>query len=159
MLSFVAIRITIAAMRRFLASAWFPVLICFVFAAITTAAYAGLQPSGDDIGNSEIQRIARIAAWGIGPLAGILSMFLAAILNLIRRIVHLRKVPFLHPLVVLLSVGPWLVFSWILTDEPRYTPIARAVIDFTARELLWGSLVACLLTILLSIPLFFPTKQ
>lgn len=146
-------------MRRFLASAWFPFAICLVFAAVTAAAYAGLQPSGDDIGNSEIQRIARIAAWGIGPLAGGLSMLLAAILNLLRRLVRLRKIELLHPLVVLLSIGPWLILSWILTDEPRYTPIARAVIDFAARELLWGSLIACLLTILLSIPLFFPAKK
>ncbi len=146
-------------MRRFLASAWFPLVICLVFAAVTAGAYAGLQPSGEDIGNSEIQKIAMIAAWGIGPVAALLSLILAGILNLIRRIVRLRKVAILHPVVVLLSIAPWLVFSWQVTGEPRYTPIARAVIDFAARELLWGSLVACLLTIVLSIPLLFPAKK
>lgn len=146
-------------MRRFLASAWFPFFISLVFAGVTVAAYAVLQPNGEDIGNSELQRIATIAGWAIGPVAGLLSLIVAGILNVIRRIVRLRKVRLLHPLVVLLSVGPWLVLSWQLTEEPRYTPIARAVIDFAARELLWGSLIACALTLILSIPLLFPTQK
>ncbi len=146
-------------MRRFLATAWFPFLICLVLAAVTAAAYAGLHPTGEDIGNSELERISTLAAWGIGPIAGLLSLILAGILNLIRRLVRARKIAFLHPVVVLVSVGPWMIFSWQLTGEPRYTPIARAVIDFAARELLWGSLVAVLLTIILSIPLLFPAKK
>ena len=146
-------------MRRFLASAWFPVCICIAFAAITALSYAILQPSGEAIGNAEIERAARIVAWCIGPIAGVLSLVLIGLLHLIRRIMRVRKVAFLHPLVILLGIISWAVFSWQITDEPRYTPIASAVIDFAARELLWGSLVACLLTILLSIPLLFPVKK
>ncbi len=146
-------------MRRFLASAWFPFCICLDLAVVTAVAYAVLQPTGDDIGNGQIQQIAIYAAWGIGPVAGILSMIVAGILNLIRRIVRLRKTALLHPIVVIASITPWLLFGWQVTGEPRYTPIARAVIDFAARPLLWGSLVAILLTIVLSIPLLFPAKK
>ncbi len=146
-------------MRRFLSTALFPFLICFTFAAVTVAAYALLMPTGDDIGNGQIQEIAKLAAWGVGPVASLLSLFMAGILNLIRRIVQLRRVALLDPLVVIASIAPWFVFGWQVTGEPRYTPIARAVIDFAARELLWGSLVAILLTIVLSIPLLFPTKK
>jgi|GEM_PF-3400719 len=146
-------------MRRFLASAWFPFLAAVVLAGVSVAAYAVLQPTGEDIGNSDIQKYAKIGGWAVGPLFGLLSLLIASILNLIRRIVRIRKVSLLHPVVVLLSVGTWLVFSWQLTDEPRFTPIARAVIDFLARPLLWGSLAAVVLTILLSIPLLFPSKK
>jgi hypothetical protein len=145
-------------MRRFLASTWFPLLICVILAGVTVAAYAGLKPTGEDIGNSEIQRIALIAGWAIGPIAGLLSYFLAGILNTIRRIIRLRRKAILHPIVVLLSITPWLIFGWQVTSEPRYTPIARAVIDFAARELLWGSLIAFLVTLLLCIPAFFARK-
>ncbi len=54
---------------------------------------------------------------------------------------------------------PWLVFSWVLLDEPRYTGFAIAVMDFVARPMLWGSLVATLLTIILSLPLFFSSSK
>ncbi len=129
-----------------------------MLAAVTAAAFAGLQPSGEDIGNSEILRAAKIAGWVIGPVAGLLSLLKIGILNLIRRLLRLRKVEWLHPVVVLLGIMPWLVLGWIITGEPRYTPIARAVIDFAAHELLWGGLVACVLTLILSIPLLFPKK-
>ncbi len=148
-----------ATMRRFLASAWFPFSMCLVFAGVSVAAYVGLDPTGDDIGNGQILKIAGIAAWGIGPVAALLSWLGIAILNLVRRIIRIRRVGLLHPVVVLIGIGPWLVFSWILTGEPRYTPVARAVIDFAARELLWGSLVACVLTIVLSMPLLFRKKK
>ncbi len=146
-------------MRRFLASAWFPFCICLDLAVVSTIAYAVLQPTGDDIGNGQIQQIATYTAWSIGPIAGILSMIVAGILNLIRRIVRLRKTTLLHPMVVLASIAPWFAFGWQVTGEPRYTPIARVVIDFAARPLLWGSLIAIILTILLSIPLLFPAKK
>ena len=146
-------------MRRFLGSAWFPFCTALVLAGVTVVAFAMLKPSPDVIGNYEIASIAKIAGWAIGPVIGLLSLILAGILNLIRRIVRLRKVELLHPAVVLLSVVPWLVCSWQLTEEPPYTPLARAVIEFAARPMLWGSLVACLFVIVLSIPLLLPEKS
>jgi hypothetical protein len=146
-------------MRRFLASAWFPLLISLTLAGITAAAFALLAPTGADVGNSEIVKWTGIAAWAAGPILGLLTFLLIGILNLIRRIVRLRKVAALHPVVVLAGVLPWLIFAWEVTGEPRFTPIARAVIDFIARPMLWGSLCAALLTIFLSIPLLFPAKR
>lgn len=145
-------------MRRFLASTWFPFLVCLVLAGMTAAAYVLLQPTGDDIGNSQIQRIALIAGWVVGPVAGLLSYVLVGILNTLRRLFRLRRNAILHPIVVLVSITPWLLFGWQVTGEPRYTPIARAVIDFAARELLWGSLIAFLLTLILCVPAFFARK-
>ena len=118
-----------------------------------------LKPSPDVIGNYEIAKIAKIAGWAIGPVIGLLSLILAGILNLIRRIVRLRKVALLHPAVVLLSVVPWLVCSWVLTEEPPFTPIARAVIEFAARPMLWGSLAASLFVVILSLPPLLSKKS
>ena len=146
-------------MRRFLSSAWFPLLMCLVLAGVTAAAFALLRPTGADVNNDQIVKAFQIAGWAVGPVIGLLSFIVICIVNLIRRIMRLRKVTLLHPVIVLIGIGPWLVFSWVMLDEPRYTPFARAAIDFVGRPMLWGSLVAALLTIVLSIPLIFSKKK
>ena len=155
-----ALRVTILVkMRKFLASAGFPFLMALVMGGAAVAAYALLQPTGEDVGNSQIVQAFTYAGWAVGPVIFLLSFLLICILNLLRRIFRLRKLRLLHPIIVLLGIVPWLVFSWVLLDEPRYTAFARATIDFVARPMLWGSLMATLLTILLSIPLFFSASK
>ena len=146
-------------MRRFLASAWYPFLVCLVLAGATAAAFAMLAPTGDDVGNGEIVRWAGFAAWLIGPVAGLLTFLKIGILNLVRRIVRIRKVRWLHPVVVLLGTVSTGVFAWILAGEPPFTPIARAVVAFGARPLLWGSLVSSLLAAVLALPIFFQRRK
>lgn len=146
-------------MRRFLASGWYPFLTALVLGGVTASAYALLKPDGADVGNSQIVEIFTIAGWAAGPVVALLSLILAGILNLIRRIVRLRQAAVLHPVTVLLSVMPWLVFSWQLTDEPRFTAFARAAIDFVGRPMLWGSLAASLFALLLALPLLLPARR
>ena len=146
-------------MRRFLASGWFPLLMCLVLAGVTVAAFTLLHPTGEDVSNSDIVNAFRIAGWVAGPVVGLLSLVLIGTLNLLRRIVRLRKTPILHPVVVLLGILPWFVFSWALLDEPRFTGFAIAAMEFVARPMLWGSLVTVLLTIVLSLPLIFSKKK
>ncbi len=146
-------------MRRFLASAWFPLLTVLVMAGVSVAAYAMLKPTGDDVGNSQIVSVFKIVGWAIGPAIALLSLILIGILNLVRRIFQMRRVNILHPVVVLMGIVPWLIFSWVIMDEPRFTPIARAIIDFAGRPMLWGSLVATLFAIILSIPLFVGSRE
>lgn len=146
-------------MRRFLASAWFPFLICLVLAGATAGAFVMLAPTGDDIGNSEILKVAGIGAWALGPVVGLIAFLKICILNLIRRIIRLRRVAWLHPVVVLAVTVPVGIFAWILAGEPPFTPVARAVVEFGARPLLWGALVSSLLTIVLSLPIFFQRRK
>lgn len=146
-------------MRRFLAGAWFPFLICLVLAGTTAGAFALLAPTGENVGNSEIVKWVGLGAWATGPIAGTLSFLAIGILNLVRRIVRLRRVNLLHPVVILLGVGFWVAAAWILAGEAPFTPIARAIVPYVARPLLWGSLAATLLTIVLSLPLLFPKKK
>ena len=146
-------------MRRFLASAWFPLLMCVVLGAVTAAAFAVLKPVGTGINNSQLLMAMKIAGWAVGPMTALLSCIVICILNVLRRLFRLRKVSILHPLIMLLGIGPWLVFSWVVMDEPRYTQFAIGSMDFVGRPLLWGSLVATLLTIALSLPLLFSKKK
>ena len=146
-------------MRRFIESCWLPIVTVLLLAGGTTLAYALLRPTGFDIGNAEILKYARIGGWGIGLATGILSLIFVGILHLIRRLIGLRKTFVLHAPVVLLSVLPWLIFSWNVLGEPRYTPIARAIIDFAARPMLWGSLIASLFVIFVSLIAFFLPKK
>lgn len=147
-------------MRRFLASAWFPVVTCLVLALGTVGAYMlVLKPTGADIGNSQIQEIAKIAGYAAGPVLALVSLILAFILNGIRRLCRIRTVSWLHPVVVLVVLAPWIVFAWTMVmDEPRYTPIARAVIDFAGKPLFLGSAAALAFVILVSLLALIPVK-
>ncbi len=145
-------------MRRFLSSLWFPFLMCLVMAGVGAASFALLHPGTDNL-ESGLVPMVQAAGWATGAVFGLLTFILIGILNLIRRILKLRKIEWLHPVAVLLGILPSLILSWVLLDEPRYTPVAGFVMDFGARPLLWASLTACLLTILCSIPLFFSPKK
>src|SRR5204863_520193 len=124
-------------MRRLLASAWFPFLMCLVLAGVTVAAVALLHPENNDLDVRYMMPL-QIASWSAGPVFALLSFIVICVLNLIRRIVRARKVGWLHPIIVLLGISPWLIISWRLLDEPRWTKLATVVLDFFARPLLWG---------------------
>lgn len=146
-------------MRRFLASGWFPFLTALLLAAVPAAAVALIKPTGETVGNFEVVRWMKIAGWAVGPVMGLLSLIGMMLLNGIRRILRLRKIAILHPIVALLGTVPWLVFGWVLLDEPPFTAFARAVLEFVARPMLWGGLVATLFVLLCSLTLLLPSKK
>ncbi len=145
-------------MRRFLASAWFPFVIALLCAGVSATSFALLKPE-TPLGNSTLQQAVDIGGWVVGPAMALLSFILIGILNLLRRMLRIRKVALLHPLVIVAGFLPWLVMSWQITDEPRHIELASAVIDFIARPMLWGALTAVVATLLLSIPLLIPAKK
>lgn len=148
-------------MRRLLASGWFPVLTMLVLAAATVLSYVlVLKPTGADIGNDQILNAAKIAGYAIGPVAALLSLLLAFILNGIRRLCKIRTICWLHPLVVLAAVLPWCLFAWqMVMEEPRYTAVARAVIDFTGKPLFLGCTAALAFILLCSLLALIPSRS
>lgn len=146
-------------MRKFLGSLWFPFLACLVTAATTTAAFALLKPTGDSVGNMEVVRVFVIAGWVTGGVMGIVSFVGIGILNLLRRMLRLRRTDALHPIVVLAGTLPWFVWAWVLLDEPPFTAFARAAMEFVARPMLWGGLAGTLFVVVMSCALLFPTKK
>lgn len=147
-------------MRRFLASAWFPFLTALLLGGVSVAAYALLKPTPDNISNGEIIRAFTIAGWVAGPAVALIGWLLMMILNLLRRLLRIRKVNVFHPLVVILGIAPGVFLAMDLTIfENRYTPFARAAIDFVGRPLLWGSLAAAIFIVLMSLTLLFPKQK
>lgn len=147
-------------MQRFLSSAWFPFCAALVLAAGCAGAFVVLKPLGADVDNQEILKAFRIAGWAAGPVIALLALLTMLILNGVRRILRLRSVGFLHPIVVLLGLAPWVVFGFQLTyREPRFTPFGRAAIDFVGVPLWWSSLLAVAFTVLVSLPLLVPQKK
>lgn len=134
--------------------------MALVLAGATAGAFAVLKPTGADVDNASILSAFRIAGWAAGPVAGVLALVLMLLLNGIRRLVRLRSVGVLHPVVVLAGLAPWAVFGWQLVyREPRYTAFGRAAIDFVGAPLWWGSVIAIACTLFLSLPLLFPVRQ
>lgn len=150
----------ILVMRRFLSSAWFPLCTALVLALGCAGVFAVLQPTGADVGNEQILRAFRIAGWAAGPVGGLLALLTMLILNGIRRVIRLRSVQLLHPIVVLLGLAPWIIFGFQLAyREPRFTPFGRAAIDFVGVPLWWSSLIAVAFTLIISLPLLVPRKN
>ena len=139
-------------MRRFLASAWFPFLTCLILAGATVAAYAlVLKPSGADL-PSDALNIGKIAGWATGPVMALLSLIVIFILNGIRRLLRIRMIGWLHPVIVLIGIAPWAAFAWqMVMNEPRYTPVARVVIDFAGKPLFLGVFAAIVFVVLMSL--------
>lgn len=147
-------------MRRFLASAWFPFVACLALAAVSTGAYALMRPTGEDVGNSQIIAAFQIAGWAAGGVMAVLSLFFVFVLNGVRRIIRVRRVRWLHPVVVLAGLLPWMLFGWnLVMVEPRYTPFARAAIDFVGKQMFLGAFGAAVLVIVLSLGLLLPSKK
>jgi len=147
-------------MRRFLGSAWFAFITVLVFAAATAAMFAVLKPNDVVFDSSGLLYISMVAGWAAGPVFALLSLLRVFLLNGIRKLANIRQTFWLHPIVIILGLLPWFLFGWQLTmNEPRYTPIATAVIDFVGKEIFVGSFVAMVFAIILSIPGFFSKKS
>lgn len=132
-----------------------------MFAGATSGMVAIIDPANtSDTNQSEIVKYASMGMWAVGPVLALLSLIVIGILNLIRRLLRIRKVAWLHPVIVIVGLLPWLLFGWELTmNEPRYTPIARAVIDFAGREMFAGAFVAIVCALVLALPLLFFKKK
>lgn len=147
-------------MRAFVASKKFSALTFLLLAAVATASYFFLKPTGADISNSEIIRIFTLIGWFTGLAITVLSLILFGVLKLLQKIFGLSASLMASALVLLLSILPWLIFSWVLLGEPRYTNIAKAIIDFIARPMLWGSLAASLFVVIFGlIAILSPQKK
>jgi len=147
-------------MRRFIASAWYPVLISVVLALTAVGAYALLPTLDSGTDNAQLLKIFGIGGWAVGPVMGLLSLLLMLILNGLRRLFKIRNVAWMHPVVVILGVCPWCVWGCqLLFIEPRFTPFAKLMIDVVGRQMFVGSAIACILAILLGLTLLLPNKK
>ncbi len=146
-------------MRAFIASKKFAFITFLILAVGTTAAFAMLQPTGADITNSDIVRYFKLAGWFTGIATALISALILVILTAIGKVLKICRFDIVHGLGAIASLLPWLIMSWQITAEPRYTNIGIAIIDFIARPMLWGSLLATLFALVFTLLTIFTKRK
>lgn len=107
-------------MMNIFRSSWFALLL---LAGGSAAAFYGLSPNVNIIDQYEMQKYAPYAGWAIGAVAAVISGVGILLLSGILRLFKMPKKPFIQSFIILITVAPWLVFSWQLPGEPwRITP-------------------------------------
>ena len=145
--------------RRFIASKKFPAITLLILAAVTTAAFWRMAPTGADISNGEIIHAFNLAGWATGIVTALISLIIYVILNLLGRLINVCRFGVSHGIGMIASLAPWLIMSWQITGEPRYTNIGIAIIDFIARPMLWGAMAATLFAVAVTLPWLFTKHQ
>lgn len=146
-------------MRSFVASKKFAFITFLILVIGTTVAFALLQPTGADISNDEIVRYFSLAGWFTGLATALISALLLLIFTAIGKLLKICRFDIVHGIGAILSLLPWLIMSWQITAEPRYTNIGIAIIDFIARPMLWGSLLATLFALAFTLLTLFPKPK
>ena len=146
-------------MRRFLASAWFPCLTALVMIVVGLAMHVWL-PRPLDVTNQDLIKAFDIAGWAVGPVIAVLTLVLTMILNGLRRLLKLRQIGILHPIVMCVAIAPWLIWGWeLVMIEPHNTEFASAAIGFVGRPMFLAAFAALCFTVLVSLlTLLLPSK-
>lgn len=133
-----------------------PLLVWVLFAGIFFGISASRTPFVGDISSQQILDIFVKYARFAGAVLGLLSMVIMYILYIIRRILRLHKNSFSTPVILILSLLPWLIFGYQLVfREPRFTALARALISFFGEPMLYTSCALVGLSVLWLIVLPF----
>jgi hypothetical protein len=129
-------------------------------AVAAIAAFALLPQLPDAATNEELTKIFALAGWAVGPVMGLVSLIVIFVLNGLRRLLRIRHIRILHPIVVLIGVCPWCAFGCqLLFFEPRTMQFAKVMIDDVGRQMFLGSGIACILAIVLAFGLLLPSKR
>lgn len=135
--------------RSILHSGAGPFLWSLLFLAVFLGTYFLQDTTSIVINNPTIQEVFTKYGLLAGPalaLAALLAMYLLAG---IKRIIGLRRVRLLNPLLILAIMGPLLAFALQLQfREPKYTDIARGIIGYFALPLLLAAGIVCIVSIL-----------
>ena len=117
-----------------------PFLALLLFAGLYFAAFRLFPASVADIdGEKIIAPFQRFGPYG-GVAVGLVSMVGMYILYIFRALFRLNRFRFSAPLVLMLGYAPWAAFGYQLAyREPRYAMIARAIISFVGKPLLYAA--------------------
>ena len=84
----------------------------------------------DDVTSSQLLQIFNTYGVYVGLGLGFLSLLVGYILIGIKKLFRLSKFSVVSPIILALTYLPWYFFGTELAKEPRYTDIARLVLDF-----------------------------
>jgi hypothetical protein len=115
---------------------WMPFLAFLAFALLFAGLSLGLRPDLAGIDNAQI--VTLFKKWT--PLAGVALGFLSMIGMYLVRLFGFRKLRLGGPILLILGYAPWLAFGYQLAyREPRYATIAKAIIAFLGKPMLYAS--------------------
>jgi len=122
----------------------------------------GILAETRDIANSTIsESFQKFSIFG-GVIAALISLLVYYVLIAVKKIVGLKKIKFINPMLWILAVLPWYFFArQLVFDEPRYTDLARAIISYVGRPLYSASIAAIwfgILWLVVSLVLKFKKK-
>ena len=115
---------------------WMPFLAFLLFALLFAGFSLGLKPDMTGISNGEMVDLFK--KWT--PLAGTVFGFLSLLGMYIVRLFGFRKFRLGGPILLILGYAPWMAFGYQLAyREPRYAMIAKAIIAFLGKPMLYAS--------------------
>lgn len=115
---------------------WMPFLAFLLFALLFAGFSFVLKP--DLMGISSGEMVDLFKKWT--PLGGAAFGFLSMIGMYIVRLFGFRKFRLGGPILLILGYAPWLAFGYQLAyREPRYAMIAKAIISFLGKPMLFAS--------------------
>lgn len=126
-------------------------LAWIAFAGVFFAVSKTVVKNAPDIANGQLLDIAHRYASFVGVALGLATFLVTGIVYLIARLI-LKKPSRLAALVItMLGYAPWLVFGWDLVyREPRYAEVARAIITYLGKPMLYSAAIVCGCALLVS---------
>lgn len=132
--------------RSFINRAWWPFLAMLLFAVIYYLVYWFIGPAPEDIDSEKILNVFETYGQYFGFALAILSLLLWYVLYGIKSLLRLGKYSLVNPVTYLLGVGLWGILSYqIYFNEPRFTNIGRAIIDYVAQPLWYTCVVLAII--------------
>ena len=117
----------------------FPVVALLLFAFAYYLNFNAIERI-KDLTNGNLLKIFNTYGVYGGILLGLISMFIGYILLGLKKLFRLGKFSLVNPVLLILSYAPWYVLANALASEPRYTDLARLVLDFLVEPIRNASL-------------------
>ena len=132
--------------KCFLTNSLFPLFALFLFAFVYYLNFNEIERIKDLINTSSLKTFNDFGVY-LGFVLGFLSLLLGYILLGLKKLVRLGKFTFLNPIILALVYAPWQILALNLAKEPRYTDLARLVLDFLVEPIKNASLFMLYLSV------------
>lgn len=130
---------------------WYVLLLAWlVYGSAFYALSKSLVKPAADITNYDILNIFNTYSSYTGIGLGLISFLVAGVIYLIVRLILRGPSLAAASLITALGFAPWLIFGWDLVyREPRYAEVARAIITYLGKPMLYSAVIVCSVTIVI----------
>jgi len=129
--------------KAFISKQSFVAVLCIVFAIVFTASFiVNKEAALKDFASANYRMEDIFTKYGIyaGIIFAVVSWIVLGMLEGIASLVGLGKWKYVNIILSLIVFGGWLAFAvQLVFIEPRFTSIAKAIIFFTGKPLLYAS--------------------